>query len=265
MSSRLSPEERNNFRALADALLPAHGAMPSASAVDVADSTLDHLIGLRADLLPDLLRGLRTINAEESADSAIERLSDADSDALCAIRLFALAGYYQHPRVRQLIGYPGQESHEPDIQDPPPYVASGLLAPVLQRGPIWRPAPHTETATPSRSNPMKQQHVLVVFSNPVDGREADYNEWQDNIHVPEVLSIPGFVSAQRYKLSDAQFLPSDTRPPYITLYQIETDDLESVYAEAGKRMQTLNFTDALQMETFSTHSFAPVGKAHRTV
>ena len=100
---------------------------------------------------------------------------------------------------------------------------------------------------------MTQQHVLVVFTDPVEGREADFNEWQDKVHVPDVLTIPGYLSAQRYKLSNAQFSTSgQQRSRYMTVYQIETDDLAGVFAEAGQRMASMRFTDALQMETIST-------------
>jgi hypothetical protein len=44
------------------------------------------------------------------------------------------------------------------------------------------------------------KHVFVVFTNPVEGKEATYNDWCDNRHLPDVLDVPGFVSAQRFRL-----------------------------------------------------------------
>lgn len=35
-----------------------------------------------------------------------------------------------------------------------------------------------------------------------DGREEEWNRWYDTKHVPELLSVPGFVSARRYRAMD---------------------------------------------------------------
>ena len=47
------------------------------------------------------------------------------------------------------------------------------------------------------------KHVLLVFSNPTEGAEEDYNRWYDEVHLPEVVQTDGFVSAQRFKLDAA--------------------------------------------------------------
>lgn len=264
MSSRIDSADRELLRRIFDVLLPATAEMPAASRIGVADNVLDHLLHLRPELVPDLLRGIR-LAREIDPTVAVTRLAETDAAAFKVLRTLALAGYYLDPEVRKRIGYPGQQNLPPDLEDPPAYVANGMLDAVKARGPIWKQAQQQSSAIKDQSTKRSvtmAKHTLVVFSNPMPGREDDYNEWQDNVHVPQVLSIPGFVSAQRYCLSGPQFLPSETRPPYITLYQIETDDLAAVYAEAGKRMASLTFSDALQMETFATHSYTAVGKTH---
>ena len=69
------------------------------------------------------------------------------------------------------------------------------------------------------------KHVFVVFSNPVEGREDEYNAWFTDVHLQDALKIPGIIAAQRFKLSDVQ----RNTPPfpwgYLALYDIETDDL----------------------------------------
>ena len=52
----------------------------------------------------------------------------------------ATGAYYLHPRVRRLIGYPGQKP-DPAADDESDYwLRDGLLDPVIDRGPIWRQA-----------------------------------------------------------------------------------------------------------------------------
>jgi len=42
---------------------------------------------------------------------------------------------------------------------------------------------------------------MVVQSSPVSpDREDEFNDWYDNIHVPETCSVPAFVYARRYKV-----------------------------------------------------------------
>jgi hypothetical protein len=82
------------------------------------------------------------------------------------------------------------------------------------------------------------KHVFVVFTNPVDGKEATYNDWYDNRHLPDVLDVPGFVSAQRFRLSDTQRAAGPFPWRYLALYEIETDDLKQTLATLGARSGT---------------------------
>ncbi len=50
------------------------------------------------------------------------------------------------------------------------------------------------------------KYTFVVLSNPTTpAQEAEYNEWYNKIHIADVLNVPGFVAAQRFKLAEAQF------------------------------------------------------------
>jgi hypothetical protein len=67
-------------------------------------------------------------------------------------------------------------------------------------------------------------NLQIVFSRfPEDVTEDQFNEWYD-AHLPEILSIPGFVSAQRYRL-DPVVVDDDVRVRYrfMALYEIEGD------------------------------------------
>ena len=65
-------------------------------------------------------------------------------------------------------------------------------------------------------------HELVVLSRPPDGVSDDeYNAWYD-VHVREVLRLPGFVAAERLTL---QFGSATSDPPerftFLTRYEID--------------------------------------------
>lgn len=82
----------------------------------------------------------------------------------------------------------------------------------------------------------RQHYYALVFTSPVPGREADYNRWYDRQHGPDVVSIPGFVRAQRYVRSDLQMRPdAPDSPPYLIVYEIVTGDLPAVFTEVNRR------------------------------
>lgn len=83
-----------------------------------------------------------------------------------------------------------------------------------------------------------ETYYLLVFSNPVAGREAEYNKWYNELHQKDVVSVPGFVTAQRFVISDVQLRDSKPLPKYLVMYKIVTDDLPSVYAEVNRRLET---------------------------
>lgn len=83
-------------------------------------------------------------------------------------------------------------------------------------------------------------YYLFVFSNPVAGQEVEYNRWYNEQHAPDVVAVPGFVSAQRFVLNDQQLTGASSKvalAKYLILYRIVTDDLVSVSAEMNRRVQ----------------------------
>jgi hypothetical protein len=139
--STLDATLRETFAKIADILIPNAEGMPSASEMKVHGEMLDHILDLRPDLRENFLRGLTTA-AGRGASEAANDLNKTDAAALTAIGLVASAGYYMTPRVRELIGYPGQQSRpEKDPDATPEYVSNGMLQQVIDRGPIFRPTP----------------------------------------------------------------------------------------------------------------------------
>lgn len=80
--------------------------------------------------------------------------------------------------------------------------------------------------------------IQLVFSNPYPGRDDEYNQWYDNTHVPEVLAIPGIVSAQRYDLRPlARERGEEPEYRYLAIYEIEGDP-DEVMAKLGAAVRS---------------------------
>lgn len=85
-----------------------------------------------------------------------------------------------------------------------------------------------------------ETYYFFVFSNPTADHEEEYNKWYDEQHAADVVSVPGFVTAQRfiknelplYRVVDLQV------PKYLIVYKIVTDDVEAVFGEVNRRLKT---------------------------
>ena len=81
---------------------------------------------------------------------------------------------------------------------------------------------------------MSTKFIQIVYSNPVEGKDDEFNEWYDNVHIPELLAVPGMLSAQRYTLHEAEMYRMEGgRPPdhrYAIIYEME-GDVDAIMAE----------------------------------
>ena len=67
-------------------------------------------------------------------------------------------------------------------------------------------------------------HRLVVFTNAVEGRESEFDDWYDHTHLAQVLALEGFTAVQRFELA-----PGGVDAPYryLAIYEIEPGRLEA--------------------------------------
>jgi hypothetical protein len=66
--------------------------------------------------------------------------------------------------------------------------------------------------------------VLVVLNEPKAGREDEFNDWYETTHLPDVLGVPGIVSAQRFEFVDVQGGPGSEHR-YLVLFEVEATDV----------------------------------------
>lgn len=67
--------------------------------------------------------------------------------------------------------------------------------------------------------------LYVVQSNPVAGREQEFNDWYTSRHLPEMLTVPGFASAQRFAASPILRSPASSPCRYscLAIYEVTGD------------------------------------------
>ena len=132
----LDGDARAVFAAVADHLIPAAHGMPSAAGV-VTDERLRFVLTSRPDLADPLRAALRPELGEDTR-ARLDALGRDEPTNLAALQLAIVAGYYTDRRVRELIGYAGQEAIAVKAWIYPPYLEEGLIDAVMARGPVWR-------------------------------------------------------------------------------------------------------------------------------
>jgi len=100
------------------------------------------------------------------------------------------------------------------------------------------------------------KNILVVLTNPVSGKEDEYNAWYSDVHIREIVDIPGFLSAQRFKLADAQMGGAGSHR-YLAIYEVEGDPAAALDA-LKKARPDLQMSDALDRSTIAAHMFTAI-------
>jgi hypothetical protein len=101
------------------------------------------------------------------------------------------------------------------------------------------------------------EYKLVVMSDAVEGQEADYNEWYNNQHLADVVAVPGFTGASRFKLRSVPMGQCGNQ--YMAIYDVESDDPEKAFENLASLMGTpaLPISPALNMANISVAIFEP--------
>lgn len=95
---------------------------------------------------------------------------------------------------------------------------------------------------------------FVVLANATAGMEDEFNSWYNEVHLKEVLQVPGMKRAQRFKIHKPSLLPhQDPAHDYLAIYEIETDDIAATLADLRSRPNTpaMTISPAFDLTTVS--------------
>ena len=111
-----------------------------------------------------------------------------------------------------------------------------------------------------------QNGVMIVMSNPTEGNETAFTEWCETVHVPEVLTVPGVVSARRFAVAqiDLPEVEGIESPPlpahrYLVIYELDRPG-NDVMAELGNRSVSgeMSLHESLDMSTIGLSAWDPI-------
>ena len=103
--------------------------------------------------------------------------------------------------------------------------------------------------------------IMYVETMPVSPeREAEYHKWYNGMHLPQITSVEGIVSARR-------LAPSDGNGPFIAIYELDCDDLDAAIQRLRELGATGTMTDlenlAMEQLPFGSYSYR-VPRSSRT-
>jgi hypothetical protein len=109
----------------------------------------------------------------------------------------------------------------------------------------------------------------MVKSRPSEpASEAEYNAWYDDIDIPDVLAVPGFLRARRGIAQEMSAVPTAGRDAdkgtYVALYDITTNDIDKtiidMYVAARKMAALGRLTDSFKI--VEANYYRRLGQVH---
>ena len=82
------------------------------------------------------------------------------------------------------------------------------------------------------------KHVVVVLSEPVEGCEAEFDDWYEKTHIPEVLETTGWTIGQRFKLTAEKGQKCPLQ--YLAFYEAEAERGDAVVAASMRHLASGN-------------------------
>jgi hypothetical protein len=103
------------------------------------------------------------------------------------------------------------------------------------------------------------KHILVVLSNAVDGEDDQFNDWYDNQHLGDVLQVPGFIAARRFRLSEGQMPGAESPYRYLAIYEVESARAAEAAAALGSGAGNMVIDPALDRGRTVAWFYTPLG------
>lgn len=110
--------------------------------------------------------------------------------------------------------------------------------------------------------------ILVVSSHPsAPDREDEYNDWYTNVHLGDIVDLPGFAAATRYQIVDVR-ANEDVEPltrKYLAIYELDTDDVEAAATALRTSVAKgeVPVSDALHPDNLTADFYVPIPGAKR--
>ncbi|WP_396912570.1 hypothetical protein [Mycolicibacterium sp.] len=135
----LTGSELTTLLRIADTLIPESGPNPKASAAEQFQPYLQLALAARADVFEAVLTAVRRLAdvPDTGLHDALRQMWAEDKFTFDPLSSVIAGAYFMTPQVKALIGYPGQHRDPAGLEDAADELETGILDPVIARGPIY--------------------------------------------------------------------------------------------------------------------------------
>lgn len=109
-------------------------------------------------------------------------------------------------------------------------------------------------AAPSESANAPEDYALLVFLKPIQARQAEFDHWYQDEHMPEVVSRSGFLAGRRFGIVTSLRPNEDPPNAQLVMYEIRTADLAATFANDSKLSQAARLEDP-PLDSKATYSY----------
>ena len=107
---------------------------------------------------------------------------------------------------------------------------------------------------------MSKRHLVLILTEPTEGKEDEFNDYYENLHLREVLDTTQLQTAQRFRLAGEA---GESCPlPYLAVYETEADSADDVISNLNESRSQRQQSDALNRRTGRVWVFEEIGPKH---
>ncbi len=92
-------------------------------------------------------------------------------------------------------------------------------------------------------------HKMMVMAKAAPGRKEELAQWYDDIHLPQLRSVPGLVSTERHTLMPLKRPAETPQWDFMLIYELDGDPMSVL-----SKMSPEHFTWSDALESASTLS-----------
>jgi len=104
------------------------------------------------------------------------------------------------------------------------------------------------------------KNLVVVLTEPTEGKQDEFDEYYENLHLDEVLATTKWDTARRFELVDE--VGGKCPLKHLALYEVEADDPADIIPTLNRTRPERQQSDALNRKTASVWVFSETGPLH---
>ena len=102
--------------------------------------------------------------------------------------------------------------------------------------------------------------ILIVGTTCTEpGKDAEFNRWYNDVHIPEVLKVPGMISATRYENME----PDKDSPCFLAIWELEDEEAVKKFKDHLRRQRNKEIPDFTWGPKFDIKTFKPYRRIAR--